>query len=405
MVGRVLGDRFEIVSLVGKGGMASVYQARDRVLDRAIAIKVFAVDASEDQSRLKSEVRLLSGMNHPNLVTVHDAFIAAGSDDGPSFLVMEFVGGTTLREVISAGELPGDMLAAVASGIGEALQVVHDAGIVHRDVKPANILIERDKSTVGGVRAKLADFGIAHALGSARLTATQTVIGTAGYLSPEQAAGGTITGASDIYSLGLVLLECFTGQMEYPGTAAESLAARLGRDPVVPPTIPDGWSALLKTMVDRDPAVRPSAIEVARRSAELSDELSETYPIMSAATGDLAKTRLMPVATAILADPATAVTRALKGGRILAPTGLQTAANGHPRSPLKIALIALGVVTVLAAALIFFVRELPAVAPVPSPTATSSTPTPTHSVSTPNPLPTPGKGKGKGKGHGPHKNH
>ncbi|MDQ1551929.1 MAG: eukaryotic-like serine/threonine-protein kinase, partial [Actinomycetota bacterium] len=160
MLGRVLSDRFEVVSLIGRGGMASVYQALDTVLDRVVAIKLFTVDTSEDRARLESEVRLLSGLNHPNLVTVHDAHLAVGADDGPSFLVMEFVGGNTLSESIAMSAVSGELIVTVASGIGEALHVVHEAGIVHRDVKPANILIEIDAPTVSGLRAKLADFGV-----------------------------------------------------------------------------------------------------------------------------------------------------------------------------------------------------------------------------------------------------
>jgi serine/threonine protein kinase len=398
MLGRVLGDRFEMVSLIGRGGMASVYQARDTVLDRVVAIKVFAVDTSEDRARLESEVRLLSGLNHPNLVTVHDAHLAARADDGPSFLVMEFVGGTTLREAIATSVISGDLIVAVASGIGEALHVVHEAGIVHRDVKPANILIERDAPTTTGVRAKLADFGIAHSLGSTRLTAKQTVIGTAGYLSPEQAAGATVTSASDIYSLGLVLLECFTGQMEYPGTAAESLAARLARDPGLPVSLPVGWSALLGSMLARDPAARPTAIEVARRSMLLSGELAGIYPGSRAESPEVAKTRVMPVRAAVLPSSRTVPTRVMTNQIGRPPSQPREAATDRWRLPIKIALIALAVV-VLAAVVASIVRALPQGTPTPFPTVTSSTPSPTQSASTATPAPPPGKGKGHGKNH------
>ena len=132
MLGRVLADRFEIESLVGRGGMASVYRARDTVLDRVVAVKLFAVDTSEDRARLESEVRLLSRLNHPNLVTVHDAHLAIGPHDGPSFLVMELVSGESLREAIATAGISGETIAVVASGIGEALHIVHEAGIVHR---------------------------------------------------------------------------------------------------------------------------------------------------------------------------------------------------------------------------------------------------------------------------------
>ena len=396
MLGRVLGDRFEVVSLIGRGGMASVYQARDTVLDRVVAIKVFAVDTSEDRARLESEVRLLSGLNHPNLVTVHDANLAVGPDDGPSFLVMEFVDGATLRDEIAKSALPGDVIVAVASGIGEALHVVHKAGIVHRDVKPANILIESDAPTASGVRAKLADFGIARSIGATRLTATQSVIGTAGYLSPEQAAGATVTSASDIYSLGLVLLECFTGQIEYPGTAAETLTARLARDPVLPPSLPVGWSALLGSMVARDPAARPEALEVARQSTLITSELAEIYPDSPAESPELAKTRLMPVKTEVSSRSATAPTRVMTN-RVGAAASQPKNPTANPwRLPTKIALITLAAI-VLALVLITVARALTQVTPTPVPAGTSSTPSPTRSVVIPTPVPNPEKGKGHGK--------
>jgi serine/threonine protein kinase len=377
--------------------MASVYQALDTVLDRIVAIKLFTVDTSEDRARLESEVRLLSGLNHPNLVTVHDAHLAVGADDGPSFLVMEFVGGNTLSESIAMSAVSGELIVTVASGIGEALHVVHEAGIVHRDVKPANILIEIDAPTVSGLRAKLADFGVAHSLGSSHLTATQTVMGTAGYLSPEQAAGAAVTNASDIYSLGLVLLECFTGKMEYPGSPAESLAARLGRDPEIPQSLPPGWSALVGAMLARDPAVRPTALEVARKSIQLAAELGESYPSPRAEPERLAKTRVMPVATPVAASSRTVSTRLLTNqvGTSLSETKKPAMERG--RFPNTITLIALAVV-LLAVVLITVIVALPQSVRTPFPAVTgSSTPAPTQSVVTPTPAPPPGKGKGHGK--------
>jgi eukaryotic-like serine/threonine-protein kinase len=414
MLGRVLGDRFEIVSLVGTGGMASVYRARDTVLDRIVAIKVFAIDTSEDRARLESEVRLLSRLNHPNLVTVHDAHLAVGAKDGPSFLVMEFVGGTTLRDAIGESGLSGDLIVAVVSGIGEALHVVHEEGIVHRDVKPANILIERGAPTTTGIRAKLADFGIAHSAGSSRLTATATVIGTAAYLSPEQAAGATVTSASDIYSLGLVLLECFTGQMEYPGSAAESLAARLGRDPVLPPWLPAHWSALLGSMLARDPAARPAALEVAQQGVLLSGELVGIRPELSADVTELAKTRVLPMAATVPSDSPTAATKLMTsswGQPASQPT--RTGTRRRQR-PIGIALIAVGAV-LLAAVVLAIALAVRPLAPVPGPSATTSTAAPTGTGPTVTPVApqttpiaprkTPIPPPGKGKGPGPGKNH
>jgi serine/threonine protein kinase len=399
MLGRRLADRFEIVSLTGRGGMASVYQALDTVLDRIVAVKVFAVDTSEDRARLESEVRLLSGLNHPNLVTVHDAHLAVGPDDGPSFLVMEFVSGNTLRDSIATSVVSGELIVAVASGIGEGLHVVHEAGIVHRDVKPANILIEVDAPTTSGVRAKLADFGVAHSLGSSHLTATATVIGTAAYLSPEQAAGAAITSASDIYSLGLVLLECFTGQMEYPGSAAESLAARLGRDPEIPASLPDGWSALLGVMLARDPAARPTALEVARQSSTLGDELAGIYPGPRAESDELAKTRAMPALPTAIPSSRTTATRRMTGQTGSSLSEAKTPATEGRQFPNRVTLITLSVLLLVLVVLISIALAVPRSTRVPPPAVASSTPSPTQSVPTATPAPPPGKGKGPGKNH------
>ena len=388
MLGRVLADRFEIESLVGRGGMASVYRARDTVLDRVVAVKLFAVDTSEDRARLESEVRLLSRLNHPNLVTVHDAHLAIGPHDGPSFLVMELVSGESLREAIATAGISGETIAVVASGIGEALHIVHEAGIVHRDVKPANILIERGAPRVIGIRAKLADFGIAHSLGSTRLTATHSIVGTAGYLSPEQAAGAAITSASDIYSLGLVLLECFTGRMAFPGTPIESLAARLGRDPELPTSLPAGWSALLGSMLARTPADRPTALGVARTSALLTGELGASYPESSADPSSLAETRLLPVATVALPVSSTAVTRVITEPSATVGEKPPTKSVGKPHFPVRIVLISVAVVVVLAVVL-SLIRGLSMPTPMPSTSISSSTPSPSQSAPmTPSPSPT-----------------
>lgn len=146
-------------------------------------------------------------------------------------------------------------------------------GVVHRDVSPANILLP--ESTASGVAAKLTDLGIARLVDDAKVTATGTVIGTASYLSPEQASGRPLTPATDVYSLGLVLLECLTGRREFPGTAVESATARLSRDPVIPEALGGAWAELLRAMTARDPAQRPTAGEAA---VQLSALLAEEAP-------------------------------------------------------------------------------------------------------------------------------
>ena len=222
--GQLLSNRFEIVALVGRGGMSAVYEARDTVLGRTVAIKVFTVDSSDDRARLESEVRLLSMLRQPTLITVHDAYLAASPVDEPSFLVMEFIEGESLGEVIASRELSPVDIGRVALDIGEALVAVHRAGIVHRDVKPANILIESGDDQAG------------------------------------------------------VLLECFTRRREFPGTPAESLSARMARSPEIPSDLPVGWSQLLGGMLAQDPSVRSTAAEVVAAARLLADEDTRRLP-------------------------------------------------------------------------------------------------------------------------------
>jgi serine/threonine protein kinase len=222
-------------------------------------------------------------------------------------------------------------------------------------------------------------------------------MGTAGYLSPEQAAGAAVTSASDIYSLGLVLLECFTGKMEYPGSPAESLAARLGRDPEIPPSLPAGWSALVGAMLARDPAARPTALEVARNSIQLAGELGESYPSPRAEPERLAKTRVMPVATPVAASSRTVSTRLLTNRVGTSLSEAKKPATERGRFPNTITLMALAAV-LLAVVLITVIVALPQSTRTPFPAVTnSSTPAPTRSVVIPTPVPPPGKGKGHGK--------
>ena len=205
----------------------------------------------------------LARLNHPNLVSIYDAHVPASGTDRcpvsnePAFLVMEFVDGVNLEHRLACRAMTLDDSAEVGRAVASALAVVHGQGLIHRDVKPANILLPES----GG--AKLTDFGIARLLDSAHLTSTAEVLGTPLYLSPEQAKGGEIGSATDIYSLGLVLLECLTGNTEFPGTPVQSAIARLLRDPQVPIDLPPPWPDLLRSMTSPVAAERPTAEAVA----------------------------------------------------------------------------------------------------------------------------------------------
>ena len=261
----LLAGRYRLVRRVGRGATADVYSAEDERLGRPVALKIFH-DTQDviEQQRIALEMRTLASLRHPALITVYDA----GVDD-VSFLVMELIDGESLRQRLANGPLPPSQVSTVGRCVGEALQYVHANGFVHRDVKPANILLD-DRPSDPRFAAKLADFGIARLSGSAHLTSDGTAVGTANYLSPEQVNGEEIAPASDIYSLGLVLLECLTGRPAFGGTGVEAALARLHRDPEIPRFVAPEWRSLLTEMTWRAPAARMTAAEVVARIGALS---------------------------------------------------------------------------------------------------------------------------------------
>jgi eukaryotic-like serine/threonine-protein kinase len=252
--GSTLASRYQLVRLLGRGGMAEVFEANDGVLGRRVAVKVFRdeTDIATSQARQQLEIQALARLQHPNIVAVFDA----GTDAGVSFVVMQLIEGVTLAERTRGSALPPAETARVGTAVADALVHVHSLGMVHRDIKPGNILC------AGNGTVFLTDFGIVRLIGRTRLT-QHGMIGTVSYLAPEQVRGEDVGTAADIYALGLVLLECLTGAPEYPGGSAESALARLTRPPRVPPAVPQGWSDLLTGMTTADPAARPTAGEVA----------------------------------------------------------------------------------------------------------------------------------------------
>ncbi|WP_155852798.1 serine/threonine-protein kinase, partial [Arthrobacter sp. H14] len=256
---------------IGQGGMATVYQARDEALGREVAIKLFRSDATDadEINRQQGEVRVLAGLNHPNLVIVFDAGTDTSRLEPRTYLVMELIRGTDLHRLRRRSDLGEESklsqqeVATMGTGLADALAYIHTEGVVHRDVKPANILLGGGDRRHRTDQPKLTDFGIARLVDSARLTATGQSMGTATYFSPEQAQGLAITPACDVYSLGLVLLECLTGRVAFPGPAVASAAARVHRDPEIPASLGRGWVELLTAMTARNPADRPSSGDVA----------------------------------------------------------------------------------------------------------------------------------------------
>src|SRR5919202_6485507 len=224
VIGTLIGGRFRLEELVGSGGMSSVYRAYDPTLERHVAIKLMHRDISSDADQLerfRREARAVAQLNHPHVVTVIDA----GEDDGAPYIVFEYVEGETLKERIRRlGRLPVPEAVAYAIEIGRALSAAHAHRLVHRDIKPQNVLIDADG------RARVTDFGIARSLEAHGLTAPGRVLGTTDYVSPEQALGHDVTEQSDIYSLGICLYEMLSGEVPFRADTQVAVAMKHLRD-------------------------------------------------------------------------------------------------------------------------------------------------------------------------------
>jgi serine/threonine-protein kinase len=278
MTAEILAARYRIDEPIGQGGMASVYLAHDEELDRAVALKILAENLAGDatfRNRFEREARLAARLSHPNVVRVFDV----GESEGRPFIVMEYVEGDTLADELGRhGSLPPARAVELALQICSGLEAAHASGLVHRDVKPRNLLLRPD----GGL--KIADFGIARAAESTRLTEIGTILGTAAYLAPEQAEGLEATPAADLYSVGAVLYELLTGRVPY---AATSLVELLAKQQAGPPAPIGGVPAALELAVIRclepDPAERPPS------AGALADELAAaqvpTLPLERGAAG------------------------------------------------------------------------------------------------------------------------
>ena len=255
--------RYQPLSLLARGGSSLVYRGTDQTLNRDVAIKVFS--AGVDVEQYRAELRLLASLSHHGVVSIVDAGIddSAPSDPRP-FLVMELISGRTLRETIAQGKLTERQIGEIVYEVAEALDYVHDRGVIHRDVGPSNIMLTDYGTASSRSRARITDFGIAVGQDYTPVDSGE-VTGTVGYLSPEQVRGSGLSPATDIYSLGLVMLECFTKTMAYPGTQVESALARLEHDPPIPDSMREPWRSLIAAMTALDPEKRPTAADVAER--------------------------------------------------------------------------------------------------------------------------------------------
>jgi beta-lactam-binding protein with PASTA domain/tRNA A-37 threonylcarbamoyl transferase component Bud32 len=284
---RVFSERYELNHLIARGGMAEVYRARDRLLDRPVALKVLFPELSIDRSfveRFRREAQAAANLSHPNIVPVFDW----GEDTGTYFIVMEFIDGRPLSSILkTAGPLSAERTADVGAHVAAALGYAHKHGVIHRDVKPGNVLIT-DEGQV-----KVTDFGIARAINTEEsLTQTGAVMGTATYFSPEQAEGIGVDSRSDIYSLGVVLYEMSTGRPPFLGDTPVAVASKHVRDhPPTPrelnPSIPETFEAIILKSMAKDPSHRYATAEELRADLLRFNE-GRTVLAMSDATALLA---------------------------------------------------------------------------------------------------------------------
>ncbi|MGY1601968.1 serine/threonine protein kinase [Geodermatophilus sp. SYSU D00815] len=320
-LGTLLAGRYEITAPIAVGGMGEVWRARDRVLDRTVAAKVLRSEFTGDPNflaRFRNEARHTAALSHPNIASVYDYGETVDERTGHNlaFLVMEFVDGQPLVTILhEEGRLPVDWTLHVLGQAAEGLSVAHRAGVVHRDIKPGNLMVRPD-----GV-VKLTDFGIAQARDAAPLTRTGMVVGTAQYLSPEQAQGFEVTAASDVYSLGVVAYECLTGVRPFDGTSQVAIAlAHINRPPPpLPAEIPRAVRELVERALAKDPAERfpdgGAFAEAVRAVAAAAGPVAAAGGPVTAAT------------TEVIAMPEDG-TRVLGGG-----TGAAAAVRGPSTSP------------------------------------------------------------------------
>jgi serine/threonine-protein kinase len=255
--------RYELEGVVGRGGMALVYRAHDRERDRHVAVKVLADNLSADpelRRRFAREAALAERLSHPHILQVLDT----GETDGRAFIVLEFVDGRNLAEELRrAGRLPPERVAELGAQAAAALAHAHEQGLVHRDVKPQNLLLDPDGAL------KVSDFGIARVVDGTQLTEVGTILGTAAYLAPEQAAGDEASAAADVYALGAVLYELLTGRPPYDASTLAELVRRRGEGTPRPPgslapDVPAELDSVVIACLREDPKARPSAAEVER---------------------------------------------------------------------------------------------------------------------------------------------
>ena len=293
MIQRILARRYELQELIGGGGMADVYMAQDKLLDRAVAVKIlhqqYANDA-EFVEKFRREATAAAKLAHPNIVNIYDV----GEDGGSQYIVMEYVSGPTLKEVIQQkGCLEPIEAVRIAKEIASALESAHRNNLVHCDIKPHNILVMPDG------HIKVTDFGIARAVSASTMTYSGSVMGSVHYFSPEQAKGTVITTKSDVYSLGVVLYEMLTGQLPFNGETSVSIALKHLQEEPVPirqlnPSIPPVLEAIVQKAMSKAPADRPSSTELYADLNQAKSMLADRGISQEAVSNDPFATRMIP---------------------------------------------------------------------------------------------------------------
>lgn len=280
MEGKVINNRYKIIEKIGSGGMADVWKAEDTLLKRVVALKILHKQFVEDENfleRFRREAQAAAKLTHPNIVSIFDV----GEDDGTQYIVMEYAPGTNLKQIIQKdAPLPPEKAVHIASQICNAMAFAHQHEIIHRDIKPHNVIITPEEAI------KVTDFGIARAGSSSTMTRTGTIIGTAHYISPEQAQGGMIGSTTDIYSLGVVLYEMLTGELPFRGENPVAVALKHIHETPMPPrsvysAVPESLEAIIIKAMAKNPADRyQSAMEM---QADLK-RFQEGLPIKVVAT-------------------------------------------------------------------------------------------------------------------------
>jgi len=255
LIGTMLGNRYEIIEKVGGGGMAMVYRAKCHLLNRNVAVKILRDELISDKdlvSRFKRESQAVASLSHPNIVNVYDV----GEVDDLYYMVMEMVEGKTLKKIIKEkGALHQEEIAHYSKQIAQALKHAHENYVIHRDIKPQNILITEDH------RAKLTDFGIALSSSTNTLTNTGSLVGSVHYFSPEQARGGYTDAKSDLYSLGIVMYEMATGKLPFEGESPITVALKHLQEEPEPPssintTVSEGLESIIMKLIEKDQVSR-----------------------------------------------------------------------------------------------------------------------------------------------------